>query len=153
MTSECTLFIDRLQSGKTEKIKEILSSEFLDIHEAELTFSDKVFIDGEAYLANEHLIIQLEVKLTATLPCSICNHPTELPLELHRFYHTEEIGQIKSHIYNYSSALREAILLEVPSFVECGDNCPNRDELKKYIHQDKSKKLDESVQFPFAELN
>jgi len=152
MTSECTLFIDRLQSGKTEKIKETLSSEFLEIHEPELTFSDKIFIDGEAYLANEHLIIQLEVKLHVIMPCSICNNPTEFPLELHRFYHTEEINQIKSHIYNYSSALREAILLEVPSFVECRGNCPERGELKKYIHQDNPKKLDESVQFPFAEL-
>ena len=153
MASECILFIDRLQSGKTEKIKEILSSEFLDVHEPELKFSDKIFIDGEAYLANEHIIIQLEIKLSAVIPCSICNLPTEFPLELHRFYHTEEISQIKSHIYNYSSSLREAILLEVPSFVECKDNCPKRGELKKYIHQDKSKKLNESVQFPFAELN
>lgn len=150
MHPELKVYLDRLQGGKTENIELELSSAFLDVNEPDLKFGDTVTVKGKAYLASEHLVIELEIQAEAILPCAICNEPVREMLKISRMYHTEELEAIRGRVYNYTQPLREAILLEVPTFSECQGSCPQRKELDKYKpHEGKS----DSVQFPFVDLN
>ncbi|MCB1084820.1 MAG: hypothetical protein KDK60_01820 [Chlamydiia bacterium] len=147
MSTPLKIYVDRLSDGQTETIDEVLSPDFLDMEERELHFVGKVRLKGKAYLADSHLVIQLRVEAEAIVPCSICNEDVKKTLLIKSFYHTEEVEKIKGHIFDYSRAVREAILLEVPNYVECQGNCPKRKELKQYFQQGEGKRL------PFADLN
>ena len=155
MTEKLKVYIDRLREEKIETIGETLSPAFIiDVDEPDLRFNSPVKIQGKAYLAEEHLVIQLKIETKAVVSCSICNEPVKTTIQLQNYYQTEELSQIKGHVYDYMASLREAILLEVPSFVECMRNCPKRAELKKYLHEDKKnpKEQGDQVNFPFANL-
>ncbi len=145
MKSFLKIYIDRLGDGQTEKIDETLSPEIMDVHEKDLQFKHPVQLSGKAYLAEDHLIIQLKIKTEAEIPCLICNERIQKKIVISSFYHTEEVANIKGHIYDYTDPMREAVLLEVPSFVECMGNCPKRAELKNYLDKGET-------QFPFADL-
>ncbi|QVL58152.1 MAG: hypothetical protein KFB93_03480 [Simkaniaceae bacterium] len=140
------IYIDRLGDGQTEKIEETVPPEMIDVNETDLQFKQPVFLSGKAYLAEDHLIIQLKIKTEAEMPCLICNEQIQKKIVISSFYHTEEVANIKGHIYDYTGPMREAILLEVPSYVECMGNCPKRTELKNYLDKGET-------QFPFADLN
>ncbi|MCB1107415.1 MAG: hypothetical protein KDK76_04890 [Chlamydiia bacterium] len=140
------IYIDRLSNERTEKIEESLSPEFMDVREKDLQFKSPVSIKGKAYLAENHLVIQLSVETNAHIPCLICDEWVEKKLTIKTFYHTEELENIKGQVYDYTNPLREAILLEVPSYVECMENCPKRGELKNYLQKGND-------QFPFADLS
>ena len=137
MTEKLKIYIDRLREEKTETIEETLSPAYIDVDEPDLKFNAPVKNQGKAYLAEEHLVIQLKIETAAMISCSICNEPVKTPILLSNYYQTEELSQIKGQVYDYLLPLREAILLEVPSFVECMGNCPKRAELKKYLQEDK----------------
>ncbi|MDN3509221.1 MAG: hypothetical protein P0S93_04325, partial [Candidatus Neptunochlamydia sp.] len=85
------------------------------------------------------------IKTEAEMPCLICNKRIQKKIVISSFYHTEEVANIKGHIYDYTDLIKEAVLLEVPSFVECMGNCPKRAELKNYLDKGET-------QFPFADL-
>ncbi|GAB4186433.1 MAG: hypothetical protein Tsb0015_04210 [Simkaniaceae bacterium] len=148
------IYIDRLTKERMEKIAFSSDCSFLDIHEAELQFADPIDVKGEAYLTKEHLIIHLKIHTAASLLCKICNGPACKEIILDNFYHAEPLENIKRGIYDYSVKLREAVLLEVPAFLECNNgNCPQRTELKEYFTENTmqaSKK--ESRHFPFKNL-
>ena len=109
---------------------------FLDISEPECEFTGKVVICGVAYLAKNHLILELKVKATVQMPCSICNEKFEIPIEVEPFTQTVEICEIKSAIYDFTEDIRHAILLKVPQFVECHQgNCPHRKTINKFLKQ------------------
>lgn len=146
MKTQLKIYIDRLLDGKTEKIEETLKSDFIDIIEAELDFPSPVSVQGKTYIAEDHLIIQLKIKTDALIPCSICNKSVKVPIEIEKFYHTEELSEIKGQVYDFTSPLREGILLEVPTYVECMGKCPEREKIKKYLSEG-------NKQFPFADLN
>jgi len=148
MNDTCKIYIDRLTQGKGEHIEESLSPEFLDVDEADLAFQKNVLIRGEAYLTGDHLVLRLKVEAKVLMPCAICNEMVEIPIEIEQFYHTKELEAIPSHVYDFTTELREAILLEVPSFVECKRNCPERAKLKKYFHKEES----EGGNNPFSNL-
>jgi uncharacterized metal-binding protein YceD (DUF177 family) len=148
MNDKCKIYIDRLTQGNVEQIEESLSPEFLDVEEADLSFQKNVFIRGEAYLTGEHLVLKLKIEAKALIPCAICNEMVETPINIEKFYHTKELRAIPSHVYDFTKELREAILLEVPSFVECRGNCPERAKLKKYFYKERREKENN----PFSEL-
>ena len=133
MDHSLKIFIDRLEGGKVERFNEELSTDFLD---CDISFHESVTVKGKAYLAEDHLVIQLQVKVVASL-------------ELKDFYHTEELGNIRGAIYDMQTVLRETILLEIPSFIECHGNCPKRNELNKYLSNNG---VEETIQYPFADL-
>lgn len=149
MNPELKIYVDRLQGGNTEAVELELNPTFIEVDEPDLKFRDKVFIEGKAYLANDHLVIQLSVETKTAIPCAICNEPASQTIKIECFYHAEELSEIKGKVYDYSQPLREAILLEVPSFAECKGNCPKRNELNKYFHADEQ----EGPNCPFADLN
>ena len=139
------IYIDRLVGEKTEIIREKADPSFLDIHEDELSFSMPIEIEGSSYLAGDHLILHLKAETEATLPCSICNEKVTAKILLDDFYHTALLDDCKEAVYDYSEVLREAILLEVPQFIECPQGCPEHSAIKPYLSKEKT-------HYPFGEL-
>ena len=130
------IFVEQLRSGNVEHLQEELSPEFLDIHEKELAFKDPVFLKGEAYLAEDNLILHFDISTFAELPCSVCNETVKVPIKVQNVYHHEPLSAIKGGVFNMLNALREAVLLEIPAFTECNSgNCAKRKELEKYIRK------------------
>ena len=153
---ELHIYIDRLKTGQIDKISESISSDFLEINEQDLVF-DKIFkIEAEAYLANDHLIIQFTLNISAFIPCSICNKMTENFLKLDNTCFSIALSEIKGAIFDFTDEIRSTILNLVPSFSECNQgNCPDRSIIKKYLNspvKDGSSKT-KNVYFPFAEDN
>lgn len=152
MQEALKICIDRLSSGKTEKIEGVINSSFLGVMEKELQFPSPVVLSGEAYLADDHLIIHLNASTKARMPCAICNEMIETDLTVDHFYHAEAIEDIKGAVFDYSEPLREAILIELPRYIECrSGNCPERKAIAPYLR--KSDKSDGESQFPFAGLD
>lgn len=130
------IYIDRLKNDDTETIHEIVEPDFLQEGEKEPLFIHKVTVSGQAYLANHHLILDLKIKATALLPCSICNEPVEIPIEIDDFTQTVELSEIRASIYDFEGEIRDSILLKLPQFIECHHgHCPQRKELNKYLKQ------------------
>lgn len=150
------IYVEKLRRGDTEKISESLPSDFLDIHEEEISFPEPIAIEGEAYVANDSLMLKLNASTMLYMPCSICNAKVGVGIKLQDFYHSEPLEETKSGIFNFKEILREAILLEIPQFAECHDGkCPRRDEIKKYLKKPKSgedENAPEGYQ-PFADLD
>ncbi len=148
MSSTFKIYIDRLKGGCAEKIAEVVTSDFLDVKEKELSFPGPVSIAGEAYLADDHLVIHLQATAEALLPCSICNELTKVAVEIKDFYHTEPLADLRSPVYSYADPLRESILLAVPPFTECHQGkCPERESVSKFF-----KPPGKDI-FPFANLD
>lgn len=150
------IFVEQLRDGTVEEIDETLSPDFLEIKEKELSFSQPVVVKGQVYLAEDMLILHLDIKTTATLPCAICNGPAEVPIAIKGFYHAIPLDEIKGAIYDFREILRETILLEVPILAECHQGkCPQRESLKKYLKKESvpGSKEDEDGYRPFADLD
>lgn len=128
------IYVDRLYDGHTEVIDETVSPDFLDIHERDLAFNDPLLLKGEAYLAEDELILHLSITTYATIPCSICNEPVKVEIKEFNFYQAEPLKEIRAGVFNFKELLREVILLDVPAFAECdGGECPRRKEIEKYL--------------------
>ncbi|HSW86372.1 MAG TPA: hypothetical protein VLG49_02610 [Rhabdochlamydiaceae bacterium] len=155
MTSTLKIYIDRLKDGHAEKIDETISSEVLDVQEEDLAFSGQISISGHAYLAEDHLIINLKIDSRALLPCAVCNKTVEVPIVLDHVYLTKPLCELPS-VFNYTDEIREAILLQVPSFIECSHGkCPERESISKYFKKQKTEineKIESPVNYPFADL-
>ena len=144
------IYIDRLADENRELINLSAASDFLGVAEEELSFVGPVAISGEAYLAEDHLVICLKAKVTASIPCTICNTQVPTPVDVENFYATVPLEEISDSIFDYTEELREAILLNTPRFTECKGNCPEREAVKKYL---KTPGPAAEVIFPFANLD
>lgn len=128
------IYINPLKKGKVEAIDQVFSPDFLDVREEDLEFKFDVAVKGEAYVADEDLILHLDIGTKATIPCSICNEPVDVDVELEGFYYVEPLINIKSGVFDMRETIRDAILLETPAFVEChGGTCPQRNQIEKYL--------------------
>lgn len=156
MIKNLVVYVDRLKDGQTLVIEEKISSDFLDIHESELSFPSPVTIQGKTYLADDHLVVQLSLHTTFVMPCSICNENTASPVDIKNFYHVEPLEEIKGQIFDYTELLREAILLQIPAFIECnGGNCPERNSLNTFLKKKEKTPVSPKanpVHYPFADL-
>lgn len=150
-----TIYIDRLKQGQKVKIEETVPSDFLEVHEKELSFPSKVTISGEAYLTSDHVMIHLDIETTTLLPCSICNEPVLFPLAILSHYIAKPLEEIKGAIFNLSEEIRETILLQIPPFTECHNGrCPERKEMEKFL-KSPSPTTDPTLNvahFPFSNL-
>lgn len=155
MMENLKIYIDRLKGGHPFKIDETLPPEFLEVKDDELLFKDPIRVSGEAYLADDHLIIHLAIETAVLLPCSICNDPVVNPIHVKNIYLTEPVAEIKSAIYDLANHVRETVLLQTPLFTECNrGKCPERENLKKFLKtEEKSSKSDDITYFPFADLH
>lgn len=145
-----TIWIDRLREGRVQKIDESLDPSFLDVHEEELVFQSPVIVYGEAYLADDHLIVRVKAFTKVKIPCVICNQLVDAPLQVNGFYHTEPIAELRDAKFDFSTPLRDSLLLELPAYIECCEGkCPERQALAPYLRK-QSPPDDKS--FPFANL-
>ena len=140
------IYIDRLKSGNTDEINEVLPAAFLDVNEPELAFKSDVSVKGKAYLAGDHLTLQLDAEVVVEMPCSVCNEPTQVPVKLKNCCLTVALKDIRGAVYDPNELVREVILAELPPRAECAGNCPRREELKPFL------KEEEKVFFPFTDL-
>lgn len=148
------IYIDRLKGGQTLKIDETLPPGFLDVDEEDLLFEDPVFLNGEAYLANEHLIIHLNIETQASLPCSICNDPVHISIVIKNIYLSNPLAEIKGAVFDITNEVRESILLQTPLFTECHNGkCPERESLKQFLKPPQKEAKNDIVHFPFADLD
>lgn len=140
----CQIFIDRLMNGEEQEIDWDLPSTLLDIKDDKVCFTPEVSVKGRAYLAEDFLIIQVNISAIAILPCIVCNNNVEKPIVIEGFYHAEPVT--KERIFDFTEKLRDAILLEVPQFFECNNgNCSERKEIEKFLKK-------EQTRSPFADL-
>lgn len=142
------IFIDRLQNGQVEKIEKTLPGDFLEIRESELAFPYPITVQGEAYLVESHLYMNLHAHTSAQMPCQICNCITTFPVIVRDFIHIAALLELKLPIYDYSSVVREALLLQIPPFIECIKNgCPERQFINQYLNTHPN-----CSNFPFSQL-
>jgi uncharacterized metal-binding protein YceD (DUF177 family) len=153
MDDRFKIYVDRLRDHDL-KIHETFKPDFLDVKEEHLKFSYPVALKGEAYLADDTLVMHLNVATEAEIPCSVCNEMTKVEIAIPEFYLAVPLNEIKGGIYDYSEALREEIVLAVPQFAECsGGTCPQRKELEKFLKKPGENDSPEEERYhPFADL-
>ncbi len=152
MNSPFQVWIDRLKSGQTQLINESFTPEFLDLQEKELILDSPVIVKGEAYLTESELILHIKASTQATMPCAICNQMVHIELLIKDFYHAQPLSEIPTGIYDYQEPLREALLIELPKYVECNPGkCPERSVIAPYMRSEK--KTEENTHFPFSNLD
>lgn len=155
MNDEFKIYVDQLRDGEVKAIEEHLPPSFLDIHEDDLAFENEVDVTGEAYLADQELVLHWSIATEAEVACSICNDKVSVPIVIEGAYQSIPLDDIKGAVYDFKDLLREAILLEVPSFVECHEgSCPKRQDFKKYLKQESPEEASgEEGYRPFADLD
>lgn len=153
MEHELKIFIEQLQEGEPEKVNLTVSPEFLDIDENDLIFEYPVSIEGEVYVTDHHLILHLDTKTKAKIRCAICNDLTEISLDA-QVYESLPLSELESSIFDYSSFLKEELLIQIPLFTECQGSCPERSSLKSFLKEAQHEKasLPGTTHFPFADL-
>lgn len=146
------IWVDRLKQQERTSFEGSLPPDFLEIEEAELTFLNPVVVKGEAYLADEELILCFDVKASALMPCAICNEKTRFEIDVRQAYHAEPLSEVKGAVFDCSGIVREAVLIELPHYVECsGGKCPERAKIAPYLTS--SKKQEETTYYPFKNLD
>ena len=152
MEDRFILYLDRLKGGQKALLDGSYSPGFLQISEEDLLFKTPVEVRGEAYISGEHLVIHFSEKSKALMPCRICNEMTEVVLTVAAGYHTLSLPTYGQNTFSFADILREALLLELPKFVECHNgHCPQRAVIEPYLHKQEKKKDDET-HYPFSEL-
>lgn len=150
------IYVDQLRGGQVEQIAETVNPKFLDIKEEDIRFDD-ISLQGEAYLAENDLIIRLNILTKVYIPCAICNAPVQVPMDLKNLYLTVEPDEFKSGVFYFAELLRESILLEMPHFAECNQGkCPQRKEIKKYLSKPEDAREPNGTDHgyhPFADLD
>jgi uncharacterized metal-binding protein YceD (DUF177 family) len=150
------IFVEQLRDGHTEEIDETFTPDFLEINERELSFTHPVKVRGQVYLADDMLVLHLDVNTIATIPCAICNSPADVGIAIEGLYHAVSMEEIKGAIYDFREILRETVLLEVPILAECHQGkCPQRKSLEKYFKKEGApgSEADEEGYKPFAGLD
>jgi len=150
------IYIEQLRDGSVEEVNESIDPDFLEINEKDLAFTHPVLISGQVYLAEEMLVLHLDIKTVATLNCAICTGPADVEIAIKGFYHAVPLDDIKGAVYDFREILRETILLEVPNLAECNQGkCPQRKSVEKYLKKESapgSENQEEGYR-PFADLD
>ena len=151
MNEAFRVYTDRLKNGDVQRVEGSFDPSFLEVEETELHFHKPIAVKGEAYIADEHLVIHLNASTFAEMPCAICNEMFNHPLTVGNFYTTEPLSDIPSAIYDFSVAVREALLTELPRTVECnGGQCRSRESIAPFLRSEK--RTDKTTYFPFADI-
>lgn len=140
------IYLDRLKAESELRIDESVEPQFLATPTQELQFKDPVKIKGQAYLADDHLIVECALSTVGYLPCSICNQPTPVAVNKPDLRLVIPVEEIKGSVFELLDSVREEILLDIPQFAECGQgHCPERVSVSPFM-----KAKDEH--FPFADI-
>jgi uncharacterized metal-binding protein YceD (DUF177 family) len=151
MSDPFIICIDRLKNGAVQKLDSVFPSDFIDVDEPDLHFHDAVQVKGEAYLTDDDLVLHFSASTIARMKCCVCNQTVPFTISVKGFYHTAPLSEIRDPLFDFRSVLREALLIELPKVTECKGNCPERESMRPYLHQES--KTDASTHyFPFNDL-
>src|SRR5690242_15077617 len=95
------VFVEQLKGGHHQEIDEIFAPDFLEIQEKDLSFSKPIAVKGQVYLADQMLILHLDVHAIAAMRCAVCNALTDVDIVIKEFYHAVPLGEIKGGIYDF----------------------------------------------------
>lgn len=149
------IYIEQLRDGQSEHLHVQQGPDFLDVHEKDLAFNSPCQIEGEAYLAEDTLILHLDIATQAVIPCVICNESVIVDIKIPKLYHVEPLDEIKSGVFNFQEVIRENIILETPQFTECHEGvCPQRKGIDKFLKKPNlnGEGTDDEGYHPFADL-
>lgn len=149
------IYVEQLRDGHIEKLNESYEPAFLGIEEKDVSFMDPVLVKGEAYLAEDELILQLNIETQVILPCVVCNDRVKVPLAIHNAIQAVPLSEVKGGVLNIKELLREVILLDTPVFAECEGKCPHRNEISQYLKESEGKqqKNEDEGYTPFADFD
>lgn len=137
MSEDLKIYIDRLRDWKVEKLDCSLSPESIDLADSEISFPENVHVKGEAYTAEDTLVLHLNIQAVSEVPCIVCNQAARKEIILNGVYHTIPIAEVKSGMFHMGELIREDIMLEAPAFLECNlGNCPERTSIDKYLKKE-----------------
>jgi uncharacterized metal-binding protein YceD (DUF177 family) len=131
------IYVDRLRHGARENIHDLLPPKMMEVEGDDIVCEEPIEVDIEAYSADGGIVLNVTAKTKIGMPCSVCN--TTVPYDIHvrDYYHVLENHELKKAVFNAMPIVREAVLLELPSAVECNDgSCPERENMKKYLKKD-----------------
>lgn len=135
MIDALTIYIDRLREGVEAPLEAVVSVNAIDLGDADTTLIQDVHVHGVAYVADQHLIVRLSLETAFEKPCKICNEKVPLHLKASDMYWMRELGEISGAIVDGNTIVREFLIAEMPSFVECNNgNCLQREEVEKFSH-------------------
>ena len=143
------ILVDRLKNEKEQHIQESVDVSFLGVDEPTLHYEGVVKVDGTVQLQHQEVLLNLNVEAQAHTPCTICTEDVTVDVKIKHFITSYHLDEVKSETLDYSSAIRDCILLETPKFAECMNNCSKRGELKTYLADPKKKKK----QQPFENID
>ena len=148
MKPQLPLFIDRLTEGRTETIQESIDPVLLAISDDEICCTEPVEVSGEAYLAEDFLVISLAIKARCGLVCRFCNESFSYPITISSRLEEVALEEIHGACFDLLPLVRELVLLELPLYPQCGgESCNNRSRIEPYLT-----KKDETVHTPFKDL-
>lgn len=137
MKQSLKIYIERLRGGKNEELSEKLEPSFMDISEKEVLFKEPIEVTGEAYLAEDWLILHLSIKTSVELQCALCCDRFRYSIDLSEILHEESLEDIREASYDILPLIRETILLEIPFYPQCGGTkCNNRQELENFLKKE-----------------
>ena len=155
MNERFKIYVEQLRDRQAEQLNESFDSTFLEICEKDLAFVDPVLMQGEAYLADDMLVLHMDISTLCTMPCRICNEAVKAKIDIKGCYHAVPLEEIKNGVYDFHEILRETILLEVPLLAECHQGkCPQRLTVGKYLKKSPvgGEEIEEGYQ-PFADID
>lgn len=129
------IFIDRLVDGKVETIDERLAPALMNNADKVVVFADPIYVTGKAYLAEEFLVLNLDIQTSYKVPCKICSEDLTKSFVKLGVYFTQELCEIKGKVYDAAAEVRDTLFLEIPEFHECEGGCAMREEFKKYLKE------------------
>lgn len=124
--------------GKVETIDEEIDPVVMDVKDILLSFDAPIKVSGKAYLAEDFLVMNLNISTEYNVPCKICQETIVKTLELEHVYFTEELTNVSSKVFDAVEQIRDTIFMDIPDYHECEGGCPMREELKGYFQSSKT---------------
>jgi uncharacterized metal-binding protein YceD (DUF177 family) len=132
---QLAIYTDRLHGGATLKLAANFAPNELSVDDADVKILRPIDVHGQAYLADSHVIVQLDIATTVSKPCRVCNEDVAMDLDLKEVYWMLPIDEIQGTKIDGVEIVRELLLSEIPPFFECGGgSCPRRPEMERFIH-------------------
>lgn len=137
------LYIDRIKANEYTDFSFIGSPEIMETSEKDASYEEEIVINGSSIIANDHLVVNITIQTSAKSFCKICNEPIDFPVEIEEKHAAFALEKIKSGIFLLESYIRDLIFLHTPRFMECNNNCPERDVIKKYLTTSNDPQIEE----------
>lgn len=132
-TFALAIYPDRLQGTVSQSLDGEYEPALLGLEVEGVIFDSPLKLQGKAYLAGDHLVVHYDLSVDFKMPCSVCNREVTRTLTLQGLYATFELKEILHRVWDFAPTIRESILLELPSRVECEGSCPHRQELQAFL--------------------